>query len=317
MTMKWKDIPEMEKWKVTSYNRYKVFEEYLKCFIYLNKDKDKIIIAIKEAITKPKDAGYYNSSRKFSVINLDINILPSLETGKEEINFNMELVPKKDSSVFLSFEQYQVLSNHPDYSIMKDTIDSIDYYGIEPTSWDKHPRVNLGKGSESIAKKYTLRMLKSIIKKRIKELYSAKLMLEKCYTKKRALIVKPDKQTYFFSYDTKKIISYVYSKDECYLIKEFIYSNKKLDCPFDFIKELSIFLEVKLNKSCKYTIDNGWGSYTYTYMWNYIDSYPKKIVDYLIWYYQFKFDMVTENHYLRFGKGMLGMVQKSGYTYVS
>lgn len=94
-------------------------------------------------------------------------------------------------------------------------------------------------------------------------------------------------------------------------------------CPYEYQEKISKLLGLDLEKSNKsISIDNGWGSYTYTFMaysiyMSDLSEEDKNLVSYL-WNRFKNISSRPNDRYLKLNKGYLGFVQNSGgYTHVS
>lgn len=131
----------------------------------------------------------------------------------------------------------------------------------------------------------------------------------------------------FYFYDmfsSKNIEKFIFDEDSLNKIKK-MKLNKltSMSSPFKFQEEIAKVLDITINKdNKKTTIDNGWGSYTYTFMCysiNYTSlcNQDKKLVSYF-WNRFKNIASDPDGRYLRLNGGQLGFVQSSGgYTHVS
>ena len=135
------------------------------------------------------------------------------------------------------------------------------------------------------------------------------------------------KSSYYYNDFSNSIKEVVITEDSLALFKKLtkLKASNYLYPVHTFIDNVAEIIGVKVKDSCNWTIDNGWGSYTYTYIRNTIDLGYISDEDYLIlqfaWAYYKKNNNLKSSEadrYMEISNNTMGMVQCSGgYTHIS
>jgi hypothetical protein len=203
--------------------------------------------------------------------------------------------------------------------------DKFTHYGFEMLPDNKMLRLSIGKEKNSIIDYITLSSIQNAFKER--------------YTYLQGLANKLNNQEYPDFTKDYKTSENVYIRDNnvrwthfdkdrtkhiSKLLTQLRKKAPKLKYGFDLINFLGEYFSVSACKQKNHTLDNGWGSYTYTYIWNSInltnDMLTYDECYYILYYVEYILGVKlnTSNHYLNHNPRNLGMIQRGGgYTHVS
>lgn len=317
----------------------KIFIEWFTGGYYL--DEKTSSIKMDKYLSPEKSSHYYkdvNMKNIFPIINVEV--LPCLGSNEdivrikpiEFLNYNnylsviywgskgnvrLSIDGKEPSSyrldAYLKWKESQYLT------IIQDGFD----YGIILTS---HSNSNYSDTKFTVSKNE----LNNAVLKKFKELYKVKkdldLYIEKSNGSKQHFSQSIRKNGFYFKdiLNDGRIKKIIFTEDGLNKIKELKLTKlNSQSCPYKFQEKLARILGINVDKENRsISIDNGYGSYTYTFMCysiNYteLNEEHKNIVNYA--YNRFKnISIQPKERYIKINKGMLGFVQNTGgYTYVS
>lgn len=303
----------------------KFFLEYITNMIGLLKTNDGLKLEYHSQLEKPSKSSWYNTNRTFFNIKVDFNIFPNIIDGLESRILNISYV-KNDDNKFNDI-WYGVFEN----SLYKKVIDNISKpkrphsYGIIAVNEDtiKFELLIDNVGYRTNIKKVTI---EKAINKRIKEL----LNLKDRINSKKITIVKFPKTFLTFDPFNNKVKCCTLNADQVEIIKDIDsvirkYTERKDISTHWFITYIANYFKLRVVDSRDWSIDNGWGSYTYTYIRHVIDlcsleDYQKDVIRYIFEYMinSKKIVRVEFERTLNVSSRSIGMVQnRGGYTYVS
>lgn len=304
----------------------KFFLEYITSMIGLVKTKDGLKLEYHSQLEKPSKSSWYNTNKTFYNIKVDFNILPNVMDGSESRILNIDYIKKEDSTKFTDI-WYGVFEN----SVYKKVLDNISKpkrphsYGITEINEDTI-RICLlidDTGYWTRIKKDTI---EKAINKRIKELLNLKNLIDS----KKITIAKFPKTFLTFDPFSNKVKYRTLNTDQVEIIKDIDsvirkYTKRGNISTHEFIKYIADYFKLNIIDSRDWSIDNGWGSYTYTFIRHVIDldsleDYQKEVIRYIFEYMinSGKIKRVEFERTLNVSYKSIGMVQNSGgYTYVS
>ena len=298
-------------------------------------DEDKVKIRLKNYMIPGR------STVRYTDINIK-NIFPSI---------SCEVLPCQDGTEIIRLEPLKYMNYENSLMIFKNDEIKSEFLVVQ-NEWKKFEYLTIQERTEKIYKisltekrkvghkfndwdyvdtvfTITKKELTNAVLKRYKELLKVvkdlELYIDKSSGSKQHFSQNFKKSGFYFKdvLVSGKIEKFIFSDDACNKIKKLELS--KLDhvsCPYRFQEKIAKVLGVEINKdNIKTTIDNGWGSYTYTFIMYTIDWYKlneeeRNIIKYA--YNRFKnICLLPKERYLKINGGLLGLVQSNGYTYVS
>ena len=299
----------------------KFFLEYITNMIGLIKTKDCLELNYHSELKKPANSNWYDNSKTFYNIKIDFNILPNIMDGSESKILNIDYI-KKDSTKY-NYIWNSVFDNTP-YKKILDSIpkeNRIHSYGISFIS-DENIKVNVLVGN----KDYSTTIKKSIILKAINLRIIELLRLKKSIDIKKITLTKSLKTFLNFNPFNNKIQCLNFNEKQIEIIKDInnVIKKFKKNSTHAFIDLIADYFKLNVIDSRNWTTDNGWGSYTNTYIRHVIDlknldDSQKDIINYLFCYMlnSGKINKVEFNRTLNINSNSIGMVQNGGYTHVS
>ena len=305
--------------------KLEILLKYLTSHLYLKYDEQTNVwnIELSDKLLKPISSNWYNQNRDFLNLDLKIETFVSLNDGVQE-RFSLNFIPKNNNSshnYYSEFSFYNIFRDNLFYIQNKEECKTLEYYGIE-NSGDR-VRLTVGKCSESSSIYYSKAKLLKLFKARHIKLLKLKNILEASKLKNP----KAGKVSYYYNEFSKSLKELVFSESDVLYFKSLvnIKASHYVYPVHAFIDNAAKVLGVNVKDSCKWTIDNGWGSYTYTYIRNVIDLDKLSDEEYFVlqfaWAYYKKNNKLSSseaNRFLKMTRNTLGMVQSSGgYTHVS
>lgn len=305
--------------------KLEILLKYLTSHLYLKYDEKTNVwnIELSDKLLKPISSNWYNQNRDFLNLDLKIETFVSLNDGVQE-RFSLDFSPKNNSSThnyYSEFSFYTIFRDNLFYIQNKEECKTLEYYGIEDAG--DRVRLTVGKCSESSSIYYSKAKLLKLFKARHIKLLKLKNILESSKIKNPKI----GKVSYYYNEFSKSLKEVLFSESDVLYFKSLvnIKASNYLYPVHAFIDNAAKVLGVSIKDSSKWTIDNGWGSYTYTYIRNSIDLDKLSDEEYLVlqfaWAYYKKNNKLSSsesNRFLEMTRNTLGMVQMSGgYTHVS
>ena len=297
--------------------------KYLANHLYLEYDKKLNVwnIVLSELLFKPASSNWYNHKRRFLDLNLKIEKFVSLSEGEQE-RFELNFSQKESTVQYYSiFSFYSIFKDNLFYIQNKEDCKALSYYGIE----DAGDRVRLSVGKETHSS--SIYYSKTKLLKLFKDRYNGLLKLKKVLEAPKMKNPKAGKLSYYYNEFSKSIKEIVFTDSDILFFKALVCINASnhLYPVHAFIDNVAKLIGSEVKDSCRWTIDNGWGSYTYTSIRNVVSldkmSDEYKAILHFAWAYYKKNNNLKSSEaerYIEMTNSTLGMVLSSGgYTHIS
>lgn len=291
----------------------------------------KYELKFSEHLIEPRKSPWYNKAYKFNNLEIDYKKLPVLGSDIMARILNINLKEKEnDSNYYNRFYINSILEYTQLYKEIKESeiidISKIDSYGITHDGKKLYIKVLSTKKEDdkTIAESKTIKISLEIFKKKLLDRI---ISIEDLIEKLNSNVYKPRliSGRKIFIVENRILKEKKYNTYQMDTIKLFLKNFKKIKGIHHLINCIGKHYNLNTIDSRKWTINNGWGSYTYTYIRNLIDieNLPiedKEVIKFYI-YYLTNNKLISQNEgnrYLHIDNCTIGMIQSSGgYTYVS
>lgn len=288
-------------------------------------------IVCTKTITSPSKSSWYNKSLKNLKIDASCKILPSLGNGKYTMVHHTRLDKTEPTDRYFSISK---CADNYDMNVYKDKemleafiLNKYDFYALTDQN-DKFFNIILGGSKvENVIQMVSKKILEKEFTQRYKILHKLKSTLESG----KAIKMKAD---YDNAYMYKNKSYFLYINEEKYKKFDYIFTRVKQllktykkGCVvfdgFDLIAVLADAYGVQARVNENFSIDNGWGSYTYTtihHVINIKDYLSDKDLYYIKFYLEHNFgiDLDNNDYYFNDSTVKCGMIpRRGGYTHVS
>jgi hypothetical protein len=301
--------------------KFEILKEYLLRCISVKKNGNKYEMVISNHLTSPSRSSWCKEGNKNCNISLDFRKIFSLANNAEVevVDFKLVDIKGTDASRFNDFYFYAVFGDRFK-DLYKSVLDELSYWRISKSIHYKNKVLfNYGKNCNSELTYMTITSLEKMLAKRVLEVSK---YVDKLNANKAAFVPKQDKAFWYFNIQNRKMdyaeFNQIQLDDMGHFFKRKYYSMHRL------IDDLAAHFGIVIRDSANFSIDNGWGSYTYTFIRNFFDmdkltDQQKRIVKYILNYHVLKGLKTHEyERRLEIGSNRIGMVQTSGgYTHVS
>ena len=301
--------------------KFEILKEYLLRCISVKKNGNKYEMVISNHLTSPVRSSWYKKGNKNCDISLDFRKIFSLANNGEVevVDFKLVDIKETDATRFNEFYFYAVFGDRFK-NLYKSVLDELSYWRISKSIHYKNKvLLNYGKDRQSELSYMTIKALEKMLAKRVLEVSK---YVDKLNANKAAIVPKPDKPFWYFNININRMdyaeFDQIRLDDMGHFFKRKYYSIHRL------IDDLAAHFGIVIRDCANFSIDNGWGSYTYTYIRNFFDmdslsDQQKRIAKYILNYHGLKGLKTHEyERRLEISSNRIGMVQTSGgYTHVS